>query len=304
MKILVTGGAGFIGSHIADAYIKSGHDVIILDNLSSGKKQNINPKAKFYEIDLLDRQLENVFKEENIQLINHHAAQSSVERSVTNPAKDASSNIIATLQLLQLAVTYRIENFIFASTGGAIYGDQAQVPASEESPCNPSSPYAISKLSIEHYLRFYEKVYDLNCITLRYSNVFGPRQDPYGESGVIAIFCNRLIQNMAPMVYGDGKQTRDFISVFDVVSANLLALNSKNISGIFNIGTGIETSVLSLTESLIRLSGKKVKVNFGPTRKGEPRRSAIKYEKFKKQFGWEPNINYDSVLLETYKSFC
>jgi UDP-glucose 4-epimerase len=302
MKILVTGGAGFIGSHITDAYIKAGHEVVIIDNLSSGRKENINPQAKFYELDLLDSKVENVFKNENIQAINHHAAQSSVERSVSDPAKDANSNIIATLQLLQLAVTYRIENFIFASTGGAIYGDQAPVPASEEAPCNPSSPYAISKLSVEHYLKFYKKVHNLNCVTLRYSNVFGPRQDPYGESGVIAIFCNRLIENTAPLIFGDGKQTRDFVSVFDVVSANLLALDSDS-SGIFNVGTGIETSILSLTETLVRLSGKKLEIQFGPPRQGEPRRSAIKYDKFKKHFGWEPNISFDEVLLETYKSF-
>lgn len=303
MKILVTGGAGFIGSHIVDAYIKAGHEVVIIDNLSSGRKENINPNAKFYELDLLDSKVENVLKNEEIQVINHHAAQSSVERSVSNPVNDANSNIIATLQLLQLAVTYRIENFIFASTGGAIYGDKAPVPASEESPCNPSSPYAISKLSVEHYLKFYEKVHNLNCVTLRYSNVFGPRQDPHGESGVIAIFCNRLLKNTAPLIFGDGKQTRDFVSVFDVVSANLLALDSKNSSGIFNVGTGIETSILSLTETLVRLSGKNLKIEFGPPRQGEPRRSAIKYDKFKKHFGWEPNLNFDSVLLETYKSF-
>ncbi len=303
MKILVTGGAGFIGSHITDAYIKAGHEVVIVDNLSSGRKENINPKAKFYEMDLLDPKVENVFKNENIQVINHHAAQSSVERSVADPARDANSNIIATLQLLQHAVSYCIDNFIFASTGGAIYGDQAPVPASEESSCNPSSPYAISKLSVEYYLKFYQKVHSLNCVTLRYSNVFGPRQDPYGESGVIAIFCNRLIQNTAPLIYGDGKQTRDFVSVFDVVSANLMALESKDNSGIYNVGTGIETSILSLTESLVRLSGKNLEIEFGPPRKGEPRRSAIKYDKFKKHFGWEPNVDFDEVLLQTYKSF-
>ncbi len=302
MKILVTGGAGFIGSHISDAYIKAGHEVVIIDNLSSGRKENINPQAKFYELDLLDPKVENVLKNEKIQAINHHAAQSSVERSVSDPAHDANTNIIATLQLLQLAVTYHIEKFIFASTGGAIYGDQAPVPASEESPCNPSSPYAISKLSVEHYLKFYQKVHNLNCVTLRYSNVFGPRQDPYGESGVIAIFCKRLIENTAPLIFGDGKQTRDFVSVFDVVSANLLALDSDS-SGIFNVGTGIETSILSLTEALVRLSGKNLEIQFGPPRQGEPRRSAIKYDKFKKQFGWEPNISFDAVLLETYKSF-
>jgi UDP-glucose 4-epimerase len=302
MKILVTGGAGFIGSHITDAYIKAGHEVVIIDNLSKGSKKNINPQAKFYELDLLDPKVENVFKNENIQAINHHAAQSSVERSVSDPAHDANTNIIATLQLLQLAVAYLIENFIFASTGGAIYGDQAPVPASEEAPCNPSSPYAISKLSIEHYLKFYNKVHNLNCVTLRYSNVFGPRQDPYGESGVIAIFCNRLIENKAPLIFGDGKQTRDFVSVFDVVSANLLALDSDS-SGIFNVGTGIETSILSLTEALVRLSGKNLEIQFGPPRQGEPRRSAIKYDKFKKHFSWEPNISFDAVLLETYKSF-
>ena len=191
----------------------------------------------------------------------------------------------------------------FRFYGGAIYGDQAPVPASEESPCNPSSPYAIAKLSVENYFKFYKNVHGLNCITLRYSNVFGPRQDPYGESGVIAIFCQRLVQNTSPLIFGDGKQTRDFVSVFDVVAANILALDSKSNTGVFNVGTGIETSVLSLTENLVRLSGKNLGIEFGPPRKGEPRRSAIKHDKFKKYFGWEPNLDFDEVLLETYKSF-
>lgn len=302
MNILVTGGAGFIGSHIVDAYIEQNHRVVVLDNLSTGKKENLNPRATFYQMDLLDPDLRKIFQKENIEVINHHAAQSSVNRSITDPVADANSNIIGTLQLLQNAVSFDISRVIFSSTGGAIYGDQASVPACEDSPCKPLSPYAISKLCVENYLGFYQNNYDLDAVVLRYSNVFGPRQDPFGESGVIAIFCNQLARHQSPVIFGDGEQTRDFISVADVVRANILALNS-DCSGIFNIGTGKEISINDLTKRLIRVSGQKMEIKYEPARKGEQRRSAVNYQKFHEKYGWEPTRSLEEGLLDTWKYF-
>ncbi|MDE1044531.1 MAG: NAD-dependent epimerase/dehydratase family protein, partial [Nitrospinaceae bacterium] len=219
MNILVTGGAGFIGSHIVNTYIEAGHCVTVIDNLSSGRLQFLNPKAKFYEIDILDPKITEVLKSEKINAINHHAAQISVSESLIDPLFDANSNIIGTLQLLQCAVSLKIEKFIFASTGGAIYGEQIYFPANEDHPCQPLSPYGISKLSAENYLKFYNEQFGLSTTVLRYSNVFGPHQNPQGEAGVVAIFCERLIKDQKPVICGDGEQTRDFISVRDIAQA-------------------------------------------------------------------------------------
>ncbi|MFQ5671886.1 MAG: NAD-dependent epimerase/dehydratase family protein [Nitrospinales bacterium] len=302
MNILVTGGGGFIGSHIVDAYIEQGHHVMILDNLSSGKKTNINPKAVFYQMDLLDPETKAIFQKEDIEVINHHAAQASVIRSVADPVFDANSNIIGALQLLQNAVSFGIKKIVFASTGGALYGDQDQLPACEDVPCRPSSPYGISKLCLENYLTFYKNVYNLNPVIFRYSNVFGPRQDPHGEAGVISIFCRRLAQHQSPVIFGDGEQTRDFISVGDVVRANLLALEA-NCSGTFNIGTGKETSINELTKQLVRVSGRTVEIQYEPARKGEQRRSAIDHRKFNEKFGWQPRHALEEDLLGTWEYF-
>ncbi|MFQ5486376.1 MAG: NAD-dependent epimerase/dehydratase family protein, partial [Desulfobacterales bacterium] len=237
MKILVTGGAGFIGSHIVDACIEAGHRVVVLDDLSTGNREFLNPNATFYEMGIQDPSIKDIFAKEEIEVINHHAAQSSVNVSVNDPVFDASVNIIGSLHLLQNAVSFGVRKFLFASTGGAIYGDQEPIPASEQHPCEPVSPYGIAKFCLEKYFLFYQKEYNLSALTLRYSNVFGPRQNPHGEAGVVAIFCNRLENNESPVIYGDGEQTRDFISVHDVVRANLIGLENFH-AGIYNIGTG------------------------------------------------------------------
>lgn len=302
MKILVTGGAGFIGSHIVDAYIKHNHDVVILDNLSSGKKENLNPNAKFYQMDLLDPDVKTLFQKENIEIINHHAAQSSVNCSVSDPVFDANSNIIGSLKLLSHAVSFGIKKVIFASTGGAIYGDQDQLPASEDLSCHPPSPYGISKFSVENYLAFYKNTLNLNTVVFRYSNVFGPRQDPFGEAGVVAIFCNLLARGQSPIIYGDGEQTRDFVSVSDVVRANLLILNAEG-SGLFNVGTGKEISVNDLTKRLLKVSGQEVEIKYGPARQGEQKRSSIDYRKFHEKFGWEPIRSMEEELVNTWEYF-
>ena len=302
MNILVTGGAGFIGSHIVNGYIKAGHNVIVIDNLSSGELRFLNPTAKFYEMDILDPNIPDILKQEKINAINHHAAQISVSESVANPLFDASSNIIGTLQLIQSAVPFKINKFIFASTGGAMYGEQIHFPASEEHPCQPLSPYGIAKLCAENYLKFFNEQYGMSTTVLRYSNVFGPHQNPHGEAGVVAIFCQKLVQNQQPVICGDGEQTRDFISVRDVVQANLIALD-PTCKGTFNVGTGKETSVNTLTESLCNISGKNISAAYDSPRSGEQRRSVIDYKKFNNRFGWKPEVSLEQGLIETYNFF-
>ncbi len=302
MNILVTGGAGFIGSHIVNTYIEAGHLVTVIDNLSSGERRFINPAAKFYEMDILDPEVPEVLKAEKINTINHHAAQISVSESVTDPVHDANSNIIGTLQLLKYAVSSNVKKFIFASTGGAMYGEQIHFPANEDHPCHPLSPYGISKLCAENYLRFFNEQYGLSTTVLRYSNVFGPHQNPHGEAGVIAIFCQKIVKDQEPTICGDGAQTRDFIFVGDVVQANLIALDPACI-GMFNVGTGIETRVNSLTDCLLGISKKNISALHGPARDGEQRRSVIDSKKFHEYFGWEPKVSLEQGLIETYDFF-
>lgn len=298
MKILVTGGAGFIGSQVADAYIKNGHDVVIVDNLSTGRKENINPKAKFFNIDITDKNIHQVFQEENFDVVNHHAAQIDVRKSVADPIYDASINIIGTINILQNCVKAGVKKFIFASTGGAVYGEQKYFPADENHPVNPVSPYGITKLSIEKYLNFYKVEYGLNYSILRYANVYGPRQNPFGEAGVVAIFTNKLLHAEQPIINGDGNQTRDYVFVGDVVKANLLILND-NTSNIYNIGCGIETNVNELFKMLNELTGSKSDKKHGPAATGEQLRSVISSEKIYKELSWKPTTSLNDGLKVT-----
>jgi UDP-glucose 4-epimerase len=302
MNILVTGGAGFIGSHIVDAYIRDGHHVIVLDNLSTGKRKQVHPKAVFYEMDLMDPDLKIIFQKESIEAINHHAAQISVTQSVADPAFDAQINIVGSLKLLQLAADHDIKKFIFASTGGAIYGEQSYFPADEKHQEHPISPYGIAKLTVERYLNYFQMNFGIQPAILRYSNVYGPRQDPHGEAGVVAIFCQRLLKSQPPVIFGDGEQTRDFVSVFDVVNANVKAL-SGDCQGVFNVGTGVETSVNKLTALLIEASDKVLTPQYDPPRMGEQLRSSIHYEKFHKAHGWAPSRPLQEGLKETFDFF-
>ena len=302
MNILVTGGAGFIGSHIADAYIREGHRVVILDNLSTGKREQVHPDATFYALDLMDPEIKNIFKQENIEAINHHAAQISVTQSVARPSFDAEINIVGSLKLLELAATHQIRKFIFASTGGALYGEQDYYPADEKHPTQPMSPYGIAKLTVERYLNYYRENFSVQPTVLRYSNVYGPRQDPHGEAGVVAIFCKQLLKDQNPVIFGDGEQTRDFVSVFDVVNASLKAL-SENCQGTYNVGTGEETSVNTIAASLINSSGKALSPQHNPPRMGEQRRSSIDYGKFKRDHGWQPTQSLDEGLKNTFEFF-
>ena len=302
MNILVTGGAGFIGSHIVDAYIQAGHHVVILDNLSTGKKEQVHPDANFYPYDLRDPLLKDIFERESFDVINHHAAQISVTQSVADPALDAEINILGSLNLLQLAASHKIRKFVFASTGGALYGEQNYYPADENHPTHPISPYGIAKLTVERYLDFYRENFNLQPTVLRYSNVYGPRQDPHGEAGVVAIFCKQLLKDQKPVIFGDGEQTRDFVSVFDVVNANLKAL-SENCVGTYNVGTGKETTVNTVADSLIKASGKTLSPQHNPPRMGEQRRSSIDYKKINTEHGWQPTHPLDEGLKITFDYF-
>jgi len=302
MKILVTGGAGFIASQIADAFIKEGHEVCILDNLSTGFEHNINPKAKFIHADISSPSISEIFAKEKFDVVNHHAAQIDVRKSVADPVFDANTNILGTINLLQACIKSGVKRFMFASTGGAVYGEQEYFPADESHPTNPVSPYGITKLSIEKYLYFYKNEYGLNYTILRYANVYGPRQNPFGEAGVVAIFATKLLKKENPVINGEGKQTRDYVFVEDVVKANVLALRLDG-SDIFNVGTGIETSVNELFTKLNSVAGNRAKEKHGPAPKGEQMRSVITSEKLFKKFNWRPSIKIDEGLEKTFHSF-
>lgn len=302
MKILVTGGAGFIGSQIADAFIREGHEIHILDNLSTGFEKNINPKAHFIKSDISSPAILDLFGKEKFDVVNHHAAQIDVRKSVNDPIFDATTNILGTINLLQSCIKTGVKKFMFASTGGAVYGEQEYFPADEKHPTNPVSPYGITKLAIEKYLFFYKNEYGLNHTILRYANVYGPRQNPFGEAGVVAIFTSKLLKNENPIINGDGKQTRDYVFVEDVVKANVVTLNSLS-SNIYNVGTGIETSVNQLFEKLNEIAGSKAVEKHGPSPKGEQARSVITSDKLFNEFHWKPSVKIGEGLRKTFESF-
>jgi UDP-glucose 4-epimerase len=302
LNILVSGGAGFIASHIVDAYIAEGHHVIIVDDLSSGVLENINPKAAFYKTDIRGEELETIFKKEKIDVVNHHAAQMDVRRSVADPKFDASVNVIGGLNLFELSRKYEVKKIIFASTGGAIYGEQDYFPADEEHPTRPLSPYGITKLCTEKYLFFYKAVYGIDYVVLRYANVYGPRQSPHGEAGVVAIFCSKMLKCEQPLINGDGKQTRDYTFVGDVVKANVLALK-YNGSSIFNIGTGIENDVNKLFSELREHLSPSCPEQHAPAKAGEQMRSVISSKKIERELGWYPTIQLSEGLCLTAEYF-
>jgi UDP-glucose 4-epimerase len=302
MTILVTGGAGFIGSHVVDAYIAQGHDVIVVDDLSSGSKQNLHPKAKFYQMDILDENVERVFREHSIDVMNHHAAQMDVRRSVADPKFDARVNILGGLNLLETARKHSVKKVIFASTGGAIYGEQDYFPADEEHPTRPLSPYGITKLATEKYLYFYKEVHGIDYVVLRYANVYGPRQNPHGEAGVVAIFAQKMLKGEQPIINGDGRQTRDYTYVADVVRANVLALSYSS-SNTFNVGTGIETDVNTLFHQLKSYLNPHCAERHGPAKPGEQLRSVISYAKIHQHLGWRPEVSLAEGLRQTAEYF-
>lgn len=302
MKILVTGGAGFIGSHIVDALIAQGHEVAVMDNLITGRKENLNAQAKFYHVDIRDQEIENIFQRERFEVVYHQAAQMDVRKSVADPRYDAEVNILGTLNLLQQAQKTGVKKFIFASTGGAIYGEQVQFPAGEEHPTWPASPYGITKLACEKYIVFFGQNYGINYALLRYANVYGPRQSPHGEAGVVAIFTSRMLSGEQPVINGDGKQTRDYVYVGDVVAANLRALDYPQ-NDYFNVGTGIETDVNELFRILNRATGNRMKELHGAAKAGEQLRSVLSYDKAARLLDWRPKVALEQGLTQTVQWF-
>ena len=363
MRILVTGGAGFIGSHVVDAYVQAGHEVWVLDDLFRGKREQVNPRARFIRMDIRSPEVKDLLAETRFDCINHHAAQIDVRVSVADPARDALINVLGTLNLLEAARTHQDLRIIFASTGGAIYGEQCHFPANEQHPTVPRSPYGVAKRAVELYLEYYRQVHGLRYVVLRYANVYGPRQDPEGEAGVVAIFCGRILHGQRLFIYGTGEQTRDYVHVGDVARANLLALNyltrftestqsvetidwgsgptielnnsitpqnhrTRTLNGfknsmtqqtqgtagssgtqrtqrtrVFNIGTGIETSVNALAAMLLEAADADCPVVHQPARPGEQMRSVIDPSLAETVLGWRPLTSLPAELVQTLAWF-
>lgn len=302
MNILVTGGAGFIGSNVVDEFIRLGHRVVVVDNLSTGRRALVNPDAAFVEMDIRDAQIGSVLKDHAIEVICHHAAQIDVRKSVSDPMYDAQVNIMGMLNLLEQARRGDVKKILFASTGGAIYGDQEYFPADEEHPLRPCSPYGIAKLSCEKYLHYYRLTYGLDYVALRYGNVYGPRQNPHGEAGVVAIFAKKLLAREQPVIHGPGGQTRDYVFVQDVVAANVAALTHP-VSDQFNIGTGRETTVNELFHRLNKLCGNHAREVHGDAKAGEQQRSVLNCSRAKAALGWEPQFDLEEGLRRTVAYF-
>jgi UDP-glucose 4-epimerase len=305
-RILVTGGAGFIGSHVAEAYLAAGDDVWIVDDLSSGRLSNVPDGARFVEMDIRDPEVRDLFREVRFDLVNHHAAQIDVRVSVSDPAKDAGINLLGLLNLLESAMEVGTRRVVFVSSGGVVYGEPDQIPTPESAPKLPLSPYGVTKLGGEYYLNYYRVVRGMEYVALRYSNVFGPRQDPHGEAGVVAIFCNRLQSGEPLTIFGDGEQTRDYVFVEDVVSANMLASNLELGQGTgldaraFNVGTGIGTSVLELADILEGIAGTNLPRTHEDGRPGELRHSTLNSDSIRGH-GWSPGSTLEQGLKRTFE---
>ena len=307
-KVLVTGGAGFIGSNVADAFIERGDRVWIVDNLSSGRTANVNPKATFVEMDIRDGALADVFGDAGgFDVISHHAAQIDVRKSVTDPRHDASINVDGFLNVAELARAHGTKRMIFVSSGGVVYGEPEKIPTPETAPKLPASPYGVTKLVAEHYMHYYSRIWGMEYVALRYSNVYGPRQDPHGEAGVVAIFCNRVMDGTPLTIFGDGEQTRDYVFVGDVVRANLLAADvavDPNPAGLdaraFNVGTGKETTVNELARTLMKATGREVPIQYAEARPGELLRSCLDTSALQSR-GWQPATSLERGLELTYK---
>ena len=302
MRILVTGGAGFIGSHVVDAYVAAGHEVIVVDDLSTGRRENLNPRARFHQLDITDPAVLDLVRDARPAVLNLHAAQMDVRRSVADPLFDARVNILGTVNLLEGARRANVRRVLFVSSGGAVYGEQEAFPAPESHPTNPVSPYGVSKRAGELYAFFYQAEYQLPFVALRYANVYGPRQDPHGEAGVVAIFSGRMLRAEPVTVNGDGKQTRDYVYVGDVARANLLALESTA-TGPFNIGTGVETDVNALARLLLEATGGRSQVRHGPAKPGEQRRSVVDCRRAAEVLGWRPEVSLADGLGRTVEWF-
>jgi UDP-glucose 4-epimerase len=298
MKIVVTGGAGFIASHIVDAFIERGHEVHVFDDLSTGQKSNLNPKATLHAVDIADAQAARLIEQIKPDALSHHAAQMDVRHSVADPTFDARVNILGFINLLEGCKNAGVKKVLFASSGGAVYGEQEIYPAPESHVTQPASPYGVSKRTGELYLSYYHQAYGLPYIALRYANVYGPRQSSKGEAGVVAIFLSMLLSGKTPLINGDGKQTRDYVFVGDVVAANVAALESPYI-GQINIGTGVETDVIAIYDHLRQAVGSTTEAQHGPAKPGEQRRSCLDNRHAGAVLGWRPQVALTDGLRRT-----
>jgi UDP-glucose 4-epimerase len=302
MKIVVTGGAGFIGSHVVDAYIAAGHEVTVVDNLRTGRRENVHPAARLVELDVNDPGLADLFQAERPDAVNHHAAQASVSLSVREPRFDATENILATINLLEAMRQAGTGRLIYASSGGAMYGNPEYLPADERHPAYPVSAYALSKHTGERYVRLYGSEHGLLWTSLRYANVYGPRQDPLGEAGVISIFCQNLLAGQRPEIQWDGEQTRDFVYVGDCARANVLALEASG-GEAYNVGTGVGTSINTLFQTLLVVSGQDVQPRRAPRRPGDARHSYLDCRKIERDLGWRAQVSLREGLERTWGYF-
>jgi UDP-glucose 4-epimerase len=302
MKILVTGGAGFIGSHVVDAFLADGHEVVVVDDLSTGRRQNLNPKARFYQLDIRDPGLATVFERERPEIVDHHAAQMDVRRSVADPLFDADVNVRGTLNLLELARTHGTRKVVYVSTGGAVYGEPRYLPCDEDHPIDPICQYGVSKHVVEHYLFVYRHLYGLDYTVLRYPNVYGPRQNPRGEAGVVAIFTGRMLAGKPITVNGTGEQERDFVYVADCARANVLALNQGS-AGIYNLGSNQGTTVNLLFSTLANIIGYSSKPMMGPAKPGETFKIYLDGRRAQADLGWAGSVTLEQGLQRTVSYF-
>ena len=302
MKILVTGGAGFIGSHIVDAYINLGYKVVVIDNLSTGFRKNLNPKAKFYKVDIGDLpKIEKIFQKEKPQIVNHHAAIAEVVKSLRDPLPTLNVNVIGTINLLLAAGKIRVKKFIFSSTGGAIYGQPDKIPADENTPAIPLSPYGLSKLLGEECIKFYAKHYGFDYLIFRYPNVYGPRQNPKSEAGVVAIFSGLMREGKQLTIFGDGSKTRDYVHIDDIVRANIIGLH-KGKNEIFNLGWAKKISDQKIFDTIAKNLNFKKPPIYAPFRHGEVYQIALSAKKARKNLGWQPQISLEEGIKKTVKT--
>ncbi len=303
MRIVVTGGAGFIGSHVARAFASAKHEVLVIDDLSRGKRENLTNDLELAQLSITSPEVEQVISEFRPEAVFHHAAQIDVRQSVADPALDAMVNVEGTVRVASAAARADCKVFVLASTGGAIYGEQENYPADETHATRSKSPYGVSKLCGELYLGYFQRSFGMRCVALRYANVYGPRQDPHGEAGVVAIFAQKMLRGESPVIHGDGEQTRDYVFIDDVVQANVLALTNHHARGSYNIGTGIETSVTSLAQHIARATGYKGEIAHGPAKQGEQQRSNLDAGRAKRELGWTAKASLEHGLATTVAWF-
>ena len=299
MKCLVTGGAGFIGSHIVDTLLEAGHEVVVVDDLSTGKRANLNARARFYELDIRSPELPSVFASEKPDIVSHQAAQMDVRRAVREPAFDASVNVIGALNVLESARHSGVKKILFASTGGAVYGEPEQVPVNETHPIAPMSPYGLTKFTFEQYLGLYRRLYGMAYVALRYPNVYGPRQDPHGEAGVVAIFTRQMLAGEQPTIFGDGSKSRDYVHVADVAAASRLLVAAGDEGSVFNLGFGLEVSDRMIFDAVRDALGLDIEPRFGEVRPGEVSRIALDATRIRAARGWQPTLDYKQGIART-----